>query len=73
MEAPHKPKIARWRSVRRPANGSTSCQHRCGCRSFGGPIYACRSCESVVMQPPAPTRLIEGGLPAEATVQRSIP
>ena len=32
------------------------------------PKYACRSCESVVVQAPAPSRLIEGGLPTEATV-----
>ena len=33
-----------------------------------GPKYACRSCEDVVVQAPAPTRLIEGGLPTETTV-----
>src|SRR5215207_7763146 len=32
------------------------------------PKYACRSCEDVVLQAPAPARLIEGGLPTEATV-----
>ena len=32
------------------------------------PKYACRSCEDVVVQAPAPARLIEGGLPTEATV-----
>lgn len=32
------------------------------------PKYACRSCEEVVVQAPAPTRLIEGGIPTEATV-----
>src|SRR5581483_2489633 len=32
------------------------------------PKYACRSCESVVVQAPAPDRLIEGGLPTETTV-----
>jgi transposase len=32
------------------------------------PKYACRSCENVVVQAPAPGRLIEGGLPTEATV-----
>jgi transposase len=32
------------------------------------PKYACRACESVVVQAPAPGRLIEGGLPTEATV-----
>jgi transposase len=32
------------------------------------PKYACRACEDVVVQTPAPTRLIEGGLPTEATV-----
>src|SRR4051794_36888463 len=30
--------------------------------------YACRTCEDVVVQAPAPARLIEGGLPTEATV-----
>jgi transposase len=32
------------------------------------PKYACRSCEDGVVQAPAPARLIEGGLPTEATV-----
>ncbi len=32
------------------------------------PKYACRSCEDVVVQAPAPARLIEGGLPTDATV-----
>ena len=32
------------------------------------PKYACRACEDVVVQAPAPARLIEGGLPTEATV-----
>jgi transposase len=32
------------------------------------PKYACRACETVVVQAPAPARLIEGGLPTEATV-----
>ena len=32
------------------------------------PRYACRSCEDVVIQAPAPARLIEGGLPTDATV-----
>ena len=32
------------------------------------PKYACRSCEDVIVQAPAPARLIEGGLPTEATV-----
>src|SRR5829696_5131278 len=30
--------------------------------------YACRACTDVVVQAPAPARLIEGGLPTEATV-----
>jgi transposase len=30
--------------------------------------YACRSCEEVVVQAPAPARLIEGGLPTDALV-----
>jgi transposase len=32
------------------------------------PKYACRACEDGVVQSPAPARLIEGGLPTEATV-----
>ena len=32
------------------------------------PKYACRGCETVVVQAAAPARLIEGGLPTEATV-----
>jgi len=32
------------------------------------PKYACRTCEDVVVQASAPARLIEGGLPTEATV-----
>ena len=32
------------------------------------PKYACRACEDGVVQAPAPARLIEGGLPTEATV-----
>jgi transposase len=32
------------------------------------PKYACRACQDIVIQSPAPARLIEGGLPTEATV-----
>ena len=32
------------------------------------PKYGCRACQDVVVQAPAPARLIEGGLPTEATV-----
>lgn len=32
------------------------------------PKYACRACEDTIVQAPAPARLIEGGLPTEATV-----
>lgn len=32
------------------------------------PKYACRTCEDIVVQASAPARLIEGGLPTEATV-----
>ncbi len=32
------------------------------------PKYACRACETGIMQAPAPTRLIEGGLPTEAAI-----
>jgi transposase len=36
------------------------------------PKYACRACEDVIVQAPAPARLIEGGLPTEATVAHVI-
>ena len=32
------------------------------------PKYACRACEDVVVQAPAPARLIEGGLPTDSTL-----
>jgi len=32
------------------------------------PKYACRACEDVVVQAPAPARLVEGGIPTEASV-----
>lgn len=32
------------------------------------PKYACRACEEVVVQAPALSRLVEGGIPTEATV-----
>ena len=32
------------------------------------PKYACRACAEAIVQAPAPARLIEGGLPTEATV-----
>lgn len=32
------------------------------------PKYACRSCEAGIVQAPAKTRLIEGGMPTEATI-----
>jgi transposase len=32
------------------------------------PKYACRACEEVVVQAPAPARLVEGGIPTEPTV-----
>lgn len=32
------------------------------------PKYACRACESAIVQAPAPARLIEGGLPTETLV-----
>ena len=32
------------------------------------PKYACRACEEAVVQAPAPARLVEGGIPTEATV-----
>ena len=36
------------------------------------PKYACRSCESAVVQAPAPARLIEGGLPTEQLVRSQV-
>ncbi len=36
------------------------------------PKYACRSCTDGVSQAPAPARLIEGGLPTDATVAQVI-
>jgi transposase len=36
------------------------------------PKYACRSCTGTVVQAPAPSRLIEGGLPTEALVAHVI-
>ncbi len=36
------------------------------------PKYACRACTDGVVQAPAPTRLIEGGLPTDATVAQVI-
>lgn len=36
------------------------------------PKYACRNCEDVVVQAAAPARLIEGGLPTEATVAQVV-
>jgi transposase len=36
------------------------------------PKYACRACEDVVVQSPVPARLIEGGMPTEATVAHVI-
>ena len=32
------------------------------------PRYGCRSCESAVIQAPAPPRIVEGGLPTEALI-----
>ena len=32
------------------------------------PKYACSQCEDVIVQAPAPARLIEGGLPTDAAV-----
>ncbi|MEQ8304955.1 MAG: IS66 family transposase zinc-finger binding domain-containing protein, partial [Hoeflea sp.] len=32
------------------------------------PRYGCRSCESAIVQPPAPARIIEGGIPTEALI-----
>jgi transposase len=32
------------------------------------PRYGCRSCESAIMQAPAPARIVEGGIPTEALI-----
>lgn len=32
------------------------------------PHYGCRSCESAVLQAPAPARIVEGGIPTEALI-----
>lgn len=32
------------------------------------PRYGCRSCESAVVQAPAPARIVEGGIPSEALI-----
>jgi len=32
------------------------------------PRYGCRSCESTVLQAPAPARIVEGGIPTEALI-----
>ena len=32
------------------------------------PRYGCRSCESAIVQAPAPARIIEGGTPTEALI-----
>ena len=36
------------------------------------PKYECRACEEVVVQAPAPPRVIEGGMPTEATIAHVI-
>jgi len=36
------------------------------------PKYACRACEDVIVQAPAPARLIEGGIPTEALVAQVV-
>jgi transposase len=36
------------------------------------PKYACRACEGIIVQAPAPNRLIEGGLPSEGLVAHII-
>lgn len=50
------------------ASGSTSCLPSSGWLVVSRPKSACRACENVVVQSAAPARLIEGGLPTEATV-----
>ena len=36
------------------------------------PKFACRACEGVVVQAPAPARLVEGGMPTEAAVAQVV-
>jgi transposase len=50
----------RREAMRQPAQFRVIVTHR--------PKYACRACEEVVVQAPAPARLVEGGIPTEATV-----
>src|SRR3984885_8817759 len=50
------------------ASGSTSCRRSSGCWVTVRPKYACRKCEDGVLQAAAPARLIDGGLPTDATV-----
>ena len=54
-------------SARTSARGSTSSRHSSGFWSCAG-LNVCRACEDIVVQSPAPARLIEGSLPTEATV-----
>lgn len=36
------------------------------------PRYGCRSCESAVVQAPAPARIVEGGIPTEALIAQAL-
>jgi transposase len=58
-----------------PANYRLSGQRKLWSRIFRhGPIgkYACRACQEIVVEAPAPARLIEGGLLTEATVAQAL-
>ncbi|MET4221982.1 hypothetical protein ABIB00_007218 [Bradyrhizobium sp. LB14.3] len=56
----------RWRHRRSATSAGDPAQFRVVVTRR--PKYACRACEDGVVQAEAPARLIEGGLPTEATV-----
>ena len=55
-------------SARTSRSAWTSCRRSSDVLVVRRPKYACRACTDVVVQAPAPARLIEGGLPTEAMV-----
>ena len=50
------------------ASGWTLCRRSSGCSSPSGRNMPAGACEDGVVQAPAPARLIEGGMPTEATI-----
>lgn len=56
------------RSARTWPSGSTSCPPRSRVLVTRRPRYGCRTCESAVVQAPAPARIVEGGIPTEALI-----